>query len=83
MASYTLTTTADQELLLEWIVAQYNKQHDTNYDVATYIALRFPELLTPYAAAYQQALQTELLTKFSAADAPTQAAVKSTLGVTI
>lgn len=82
MASYTLTTSAQQESVLTWITKQYNLEHDSQLTNADYVALRFPQLIGPYAVSYQQALSSSVTKALAGADAVTQGKVLSLLGVT-
>lgn len=81
MASYTITTDASQEAILTWIVAQYNRDQDLQLTNAEFVTLRFPQLLTPYIAAYSDYLEGLLKANFSKADPKTQAQVFGLLGI--
>jgi len=81
VASYTLTTTPDQEALLTWIVGQYNTEHDTQLTNTDYVALRFPQLLGPFRQQFQAHLAADITAKFAVADAATQQQVLTLLNV--
>ena len=81
MATYTFETTLEQEALLTWIVQQGNRQKDTTYTNAEYVALRFPELLAPYAEAYRRQLSASLIEQFEKADPSLKGRVIQLLGV--
>lgn len=81
MAVYTLTTSPQQEAVLSWVVKQYNLEHDAQLTNTDYVNLRFPQLIGPYAATYQQSLNVSVVKALSGADAETQGKVLSLLGV--
>ena len=80
MATYTITTTPEQEAVLTFIVQRENAQKDTRYTNAQYVALRFAALLQPFQEVYNKAVVENVITKFRAADAATQASVLALLG---
>ncbi len=81
MASYTVTTSADQEALLTWITHNYNIAHDTTLTNAQFAAARFPELLTPFAVPYSEAILAAVQAAFSEATAEVKASVLALLEV--
>lgn len=80
MATYTLITDATQEAVLSWIVKNYNKEHDLKLSNADYVSLRLPQLLAPYAPAYQDAVGTAIKGGFAVASPAIQAQVLALLG---
>jgi hypothetical protein len=81
MAIYTITTTPDQEAVLAFVVAKANAERDTALTTADYVALRFQELITPYAAQYRKSVGDKVLANFAAADAATRQQVLTLLNV--
>lgn len=81
MATYTFTTTPQQEALLTWIVTQANAQKETSFTNAQYVQARFPTLLEPYLEHYKNAVAKTLTVKFNAADAATRQQVVELLGM--
>jgi hypothetical protein len=81
MAIYTLTTTAQQESLLTWIVGQYNVEHDAALTNDQFVTLRFPQMLAPFAKQFQDHLVDKIKEKFNAADTATQQQVLTLLNV--
>ena len=79
MATYTLTLTADQEALVQWLVQQYNLQHETSLDAQTFIASQLNSVLAPYAENYKQATLQKVQDAFTKADQKTQAQILALL----
>jgi hypothetical protein len=78
---YTISTTPDQDALLEWIVKQHNLERDSSLTVGDYISLRFPQLLAPYKAGFLATVQKTVSESFSKADPAVQAQVRVLLGL--
>lgn len=82
MASYTITTTDEQEALLSWICSTFNAEHDASLTNQQFVALRFPQLIEPFVARYTAYLNDLLQTKFNEASAETQNTVLALLAIT-
>ncbi len=81
MAKYLVSTTEDQEAILTWLTATYNREHDSTFSNSEFIELRFPQLLSPYEGPYNAAVLQQLEAQFTSADPSTQAQVKGLLNV--
>lgn len=76
---YVITTTAEQDKLLTWIVAQYNREHDSQLDNAQYITQRVPALLAPYESPFREYELASLVAKYTAAPKDIQVQVSRLL----
>lgn len=68
MATYTLTTTPEQDNLLSWVVAVFNRERDLALSNEDYLRYRIPQLLAPYQSAYVEAVALLVQKGFQAAD---------------
>ncbi len=81
MAKYLISTNEEQEAILGWLTATFNREHDSTFSNSEYVEMRFPQLLSPYEGPYNAAVLEKLQAQFTSADPSTQAQVKDLLNV--
>ena len=84
MATYSYTTTAAEDVGLDYAVAQANAARDPKtraYTATSYVQARMAEILASYVQIKNTDLEVDIAVAFTKASAADQEAVKSRLGV--
>lgn len=79
MASYTLDLTDEQDALIQWLVGQYNLQHDSRLTAQQFISIQLSLVLAPYAESFKQTITKRVQDTFAKADSKTQAQILALL----
>lgn len=79
--SHNISLTDSQQQIVRWLTARYNEERELNLTTTQYLQLNVGNLISPFAAAFQQYREERLLQQFNSSDESTKSGAESALSL--